>query len=223
MSSTVDTLTTQLPPLEHPLEDGWTLPASWYSDAAVAALERERIFARSWQYGGPAEHVAKPGSFMTTQAGHVPVVVTRDSEVSCAAFVNVCRHRAYVDRARTTAAARRCSARTTPGRTSSTARCGARPALGARGGASTAADFSCCPSRSTPGGRFCSSTPTRTRLRSPRRSAGCPDRRRGAASTSPPCGSTPTTSGRSRPTGRSRSRTTSSATTARSPTPASAR
>ena len=46
----------------------------------VALLERERIFARCWQYGGPAEHVATPGSFMATQAGHVPIVVTRDRD-----------------------------------------------------------------------------------------------------------------------------------------------
>ena len=87
---------TSLPPLEHPLEDGWTLPASWYSDAGVAALERERIFARSWQYAGPAEDVAQPGSFAATQAGHIPIVVTRDREGVLRGFVNVCRHRAYV-------------------------------------------------------------------------------------------------------------------------------
>ncbi len=86
---------TSVPPLEHPLEDGWTLPASWYSDAGVAALERERIFARSWQYAGPAEQVAEPGSFIATQAGHIPIVVTRDREDVLRAFVNVCRHRAY--------------------------------------------------------------------------------------------------------------------------------
>ncbi len=96
MATPADSLTTSLPPLDHPLEEGWTLPASWYSDATVAARERERIFARSWQYGGPAEHVAEPGSFMTTEAGHVPVVVTRDKKGVLRAFVNVCRHRAYV-------------------------------------------------------------------------------------------------------------------------------
>jgi choline monooxygenase len=85
-----------IPALEHPLEDGWTLPATWYSDAGVAALERERIFARTWQYAGPAEQVAAPGSYMATQAGHVPVVVTRDKSGVLHGFVNVCRHRAYV-------------------------------------------------------------------------------------------------------------------------------
>lgn len=84
-----------LPPIEHALEDGWTLPASWYVDEGVAALERERIFARTWQYAGPAEQVAEPSSFFATQAGHIPVVVTRDRDGILHAFVNVCRHRAH--------------------------------------------------------------------------------------------------------------------------------
>jgi len=96
MTIQTDPDTTSVPPLEHPLEDGWTLPASWYSDPTVAARERERIFARSWQYAGPAEHVSEPGSFMATQAGHIPVVVTRDRLGVLRAFVNVCRHRAYM-------------------------------------------------------------------------------------------------------------------------------
>ena len=96
MASTFDLSPVAAPPLEHALEDGWTLPASWYSDLGVAALERERVFANTWQYGGPAERVAEPGSFMATEAGHIPVVVTRDSEGVLRAFVNVCRHRAYV-------------------------------------------------------------------------------------------------------------------------------
>jgi phenylpropionate dioxygenase-like ring-hydroxylating dioxygenase large terminal subunit len=87
---------TPVPPLEHPLEEGWTLPASWYSDPTVAELERERIFTRTWQYGGPAEQVAEPGSFMVTRAGHVPIVVTRARDGVLRAFVNVCRHRAYM-------------------------------------------------------------------------------------------------------------------------------
>jgi choline monooxygenase len=94
--ASVDHSSPPIPALEHPLEDGWTLPASWYSDAGVAALEREQIFARTWQYAGPAEQVAAPGSYMATQAGHVPIVVTRDRAGVLRGFVNVCRHRAYV-------------------------------------------------------------------------------------------------------------------------------
>ena len=96
MTTSADSFTRALPPLEHPLEDGWTLPATWYSDTAVAERERELIFARSWQYAGPAEYVAEPGSFASTQIGHIPIVITRARDGVLRAFINVCRHRAYV-------------------------------------------------------------------------------------------------------------------------------
>jgi phenylpropionate dioxygenase-like ring-hydroxylating dioxygenase large terminal subunit len=95
VSLSVDPRSQAAPPLEHPLEEGWTLPASWYTSPEVAELEREHIFARSWAYGGPAERVAEPGTFLATRAGHIPLVVTRDRHGVLRAFVNVCRHRSY--------------------------------------------------------------------------------------------------------------------------------
>jgi choline monooxygenase len=74
----------------------YTLPFSWYSDDDVLRRERSRIFARSWQYGGRAEQVAEPGSFLATDAGGVPILVTRDQVGELRAFVNVCRHRGAV-------------------------------------------------------------------------------------------------------------------------------
>ena len=84
------------PPLEHPLAEGWTLPASWYTDPAVYELEREHIFATSWQYACPAEQVSVPGAFMTMHAGHVPVVIVRGRDGELRGFVNVCRHRGHL-------------------------------------------------------------------------------------------------------------------------------
>ena len=78
------------------LAEGWTLPAAWYSDPAVWALERERIFRRTWQYAGHLGEIERPGDFFTCLAGHVPVVVTRDGRGELRGFVNVCRHRAHV-------------------------------------------------------------------------------------------------------------------------------
>ncbi len=73
-----------------------TLPFAWYSDEELLRRERSRIFARSWQYGGRSEQVAEPGSFLTTDAGGVPIVVTRDRDGVLRAFLNVCRHRGAV-------------------------------------------------------------------------------------------------------------------------------
>jgi choline monooxygenase len=76
------------------LDQGITLPFSWFADPAVFALEQERIFARGWQYAGPAEWVAEPGQYLTCRAGLVPVVVVRDHDGALNGFVNICRHRA---------------------------------------------------------------------------------------------------------------------------------
>jgi phenylpropionate dioxygenase-like ring-hydroxylating dioxygenase large terminal subunit len=88
--------TSGLEPPAKPLEDGWTLPARWYTDADVLRLEQERIFGRSWQYAARAAQVAEPGCFVTTRAGHVPVVVARARDGVLRGFVNVCRHRGHL-------------------------------------------------------------------------------------------------------------------------------
>ena len=74
----------------------FTLPFRWYTDDEVLRSERSLIFARSWQYGGRAAQVAEPGSFLATDAGGVPVLVTRDEAGTLRAFLNVCRHRGAV-------------------------------------------------------------------------------------------------------------------------------
>jgi phenylpropionate dioxygenase-like ring-hydroxylating dioxygenase large terminal subunit len=75
------------------VKPGRSLPSHWYVDPGRLEGELEHVFDRSWQYAGPAELVAEPGSFLTTQAGRVPIVVTRDTDGELNAFVNVCRHR----------------------------------------------------------------------------------------------------------------------------------
>jgi choline monooxygenase len=78
------------------LEQGRTLPASWYSEAEILTLEQERIFGRAWQYAGVADDVAEPGQFLTCQAGEIPIVVVRGRDDQVRAFVNVCRHRGHL-------------------------------------------------------------------------------------------------------------------------------
>jgi phenylpropionate dioxygenase-like ring-hydroxylating dioxygenase large terminal subunit len=73
-----------------------TLPFAWYGDEEVLRRERAAIFASSWQYAGRAADVAAPGSYLTTDAGGVPIVVTRDDDGELRAVVNVCRHRGAV-------------------------------------------------------------------------------------------------------------------------------
>jgi choline monooxygenase len=72
-----------------------TLAWSTYTDPALEALERERIFARSWQYVGHLGRLPRPGYF-AARVGDVPVVVTRDRGGELRAFLNVCRHRGSI-------------------------------------------------------------------------------------------------------------------------------
>src|SRR6266849_8142632 len=93
MASTAHSPNTPSEQLYEQLEQGSTLPASWYTDPALFAREKERIFRHSWQYVGLTEHVSKAGDFFTCTLGNVPVVVARDENGALRAFINVCRHR----------------------------------------------------------------------------------------------------------------------------------
>src|SRR5215213_8340804 len=76
------------------LDRGLSLPANWYTDSAIATLEQDRIFRRSWQYAGRAEQVARVGEYFTAVVGELPIVVVRAAD-GLRAFVNVCRHRRH--------------------------------------------------------------------------------------------------------------------------------
>jgi choline monooxygenase len=87
----MDTL--ERPDLASTLEEGYTLPADWYTREDVFDAEKRQIFHHCWQYVGLKEQVARRGDFLTYAAGDVPVVVVRDDEERVRAFANVCRHR----------------------------------------------------------------------------------------------------------------------------------
>jgi choline monooxygenase len=77
-----------------PLERARTIPAAWYHDADLAALERQRIFGNCWLAAGRVDQVARPGCFFTCDLAGEPIVVVRATDNVLHAFHNVCRHRA---------------------------------------------------------------------------------------------------------------------------------
>jgi phenylpropionate dioxygenase-like ring-hydroxylating dioxygenase large terminal subunit len=79
--------------LRETLDQGFTLPASWYTDADVFRREQRRMFRHSWQYAGLTEQVAATGDFFTYNTGDLSFIILRDAEGQLRAFVNVCRHR----------------------------------------------------------------------------------------------------------------------------------
>jgi choline monooxygenase len=78
------------------LEQGYTLPSSWYTDPAIQEREYQTIFNRAWQYAGHLDQLRQPGDFLTTEAGRIPIVVLRDNDGQLRAFINICRHRAHL-------------------------------------------------------------------------------------------------------------------------------
>lgn len=73
-----------------------SIPAEWYTDPALLARERTRVFAPHWHYVGSVAAVAEPGSYMAADLGGLPVVVTRDTDGVLRGLANVCRHRGHV-------------------------------------------------------------------------------------------------------------------------------
>ena len=77
-----------------PLEQAYTIPASWYVDARVAELERQRVFGRTWQVVGRTDQVQQAGQYVTTDLAGEPIVVVRGNDQQLRGFYNVCRHHA---------------------------------------------------------------------------------------------------------------------------------
>src|SRR5262245_4498767 len=77
-----------------PLEKACTIPSAWYLDAEIAALEKERVFAGTWQMVGRVDQVATPGDYFTAEIADEPILVVRGEDGVLRAFFNVCRHRA---------------------------------------------------------------------------------------------------------------------------------
>lgn len=80
-------------PFDPNIERAATIPARVYNDPVFLELERERIFAHTWQLVGRVDDVREHGQYFTAQIGNDPIVVLRDGE-RLRGFYNVCLHRA---------------------------------------------------------------------------------------------------------------------------------
>ncbi|MBS0577747.1 MAG: aromatic ring-hydroxylating dioxygenase subunit alpha [Proteobacteria bacterium] len=78
---------------ELPYERAWSMPSAFYTDPAILALERERLFGQEWLCVGRREEVARPGDYMALELCDEPVVVIHGLDGVLRAFANVCRHR----------------------------------------------------------------------------------------------------------------------------------
>jgi choline monooxygenase len=71
-----------------------TAPTSWYTDPALWPVERQKIFAVSWQFLCHDSDLDTPGAYRADVLSGFPIVALRDEKGELRAFHNVCRHRA---------------------------------------------------------------------------------------------------------------------------------
>ncbi len=76
-----------------PPSDAEPLPHWAYTSPAWFERERERIFARSWNYVGHASQLAAAGDYLTVSVAGVPLIVVKGQDHKIRAFFNSCRHR----------------------------------------------------------------------------------------------------------------------------------
>jgi choline monooxygenase len=77
----------------HPVERAETIPARWYRDPAFVTLERDAVFARTWQHVAHVSQLREPGDHVTATVAGRPVMVVRAADGRLHGFYNVCRHR----------------------------------------------------------------------------------------------------------------------------------
>jgi len=80
--------------LETDVARSYTLPSKVYLDPAVAELEKERIFGRTWQLVAHMNELARPGDFKPATILDEPILLTHAQDGKLRGFYNVCRHRA---------------------------------------------------------------------------------------------------------------------------------
>ena len=70
------------------------LPARFYTDPGMPALDARAVFGASWQLVGHGSRLRDAGDHVVADLAGVPIVAVRDAEGRLRAYHNVCRHRA---------------------------------------------------------------------------------------------------------------------------------
>jgi choline monooxygenase len=76
------------------LDYALTLPARFYTDARMPALDAKAILSRSWQLVCHQSQLLGVGDHVVTEIAGLPLLIVRSDASTIRAFHNVCRHRA---------------------------------------------------------------------------------------------------------------------------------
>lgn len=76
------------------MRDNLHVPRERYYDRDFAALEREKLWLRTWQMACRLEEIPQPNDFVEYEICDQSVLLVRQRDMSVKAFHNACRHRA---------------------------------------------------------------------------------------------------------------------------------
>jgi len=71
----------------------WTVPAKFFSDPEVHAVERKRVFGATWVFLAHESEIDEPGDYVVRYIAEDQFIVTRDEDGEIRAHFNSCRHR----------------------------------------------------------------------------------------------------------------------------------
>ena len=74
------------------IRNGW-LPAHIFSDPAIFEMERQRLFARSWQFLAHVSEVPQRGDYVVRRILDDSFIVIRGDDGEIRVLLNMCRHR----------------------------------------------------------------------------------------------------------------------------------
>lgn len=74
-------------------EDATLISRRCWTDAAVYALEKQAIFAKSWLFLGHESQIKHPGDFVQAYMCETPIILSRGRDSKVYANINSCSHR----------------------------------------------------------------------------------------------------------------------------------
>lgn len=72
-----------------------SLAARYYTDEDLYRLEKDRIFAKTWQFAGHVSQLPRKGAYFSFRIADEELFCVRGKDEQIKAFYNVCQHRAH--------------------------------------------------------------------------------------------------------------------------------
>ncbi len=69
------------------------IPSARYTDPEFNALEKDRLWKKSWLFAGHMDEIPEPGSFVLWKRLGSPILIVRGRDNRPRAYYNTCRHR----------------------------------------------------------------------------------------------------------------------------------